>query len=60
MSDHIEDIRGTLHRLREKEYPAVPAELLDEILRIEAENTGSPTDAVREIEEKVDAYLGGI
>ena len=52
-----EDLLDTIEEIRKEKFADVPAELVKEILLIEANYTENRVEAYRRIEKAIDAYL---
>jgi hypothetical protein len=53
----ISELKTTILKLREEKYPDLPAELIDEILSIEADWIDDKGQAFRRVAQAVDKYM---
>lgn len=56
-SSNLNELRNTLEKIRQENYPEIPQELIEELLTIEYENQDDRVEAAKKVLKAIDEYL---
>lgn len=56
-SSNLNELRNSLEKIRQENYPEIPQELIEELLTIEFENQDDRVEAAKKVLKAIDEYL---
>lgn len=56
-SSNLNELRNSLEKIRQENYPEIPQELIEELLTIEYENQDDRVEAAKKVLKAIDEYL---
>ena len=56
-SSNLNELRNALEKIRQENYPEIPQELIEKLLKIEYENQDDRVEAAKKVLKTIDEYL---